>query len=199
MKRKSLILLVLVALQMYGCNNSRSAEQDANFQISDNTNEWLVKLSNQSPLNSEELARLFPAQLQGMTLLGVENVGVQTAVGTYSKNADPDYTSTTISLTLIDGAGTDGLAHVNAIFKQLNSNINESFENGWAKTTMHNNQRILVKEQTNTEREGMQATVTSSIDMIKNQRFHINLTGRHMPGNQLIRALEEVIMLSFPE
>lgn len=199
MKFKSLILLIVIALQFYGCNNSKSAEQDANFQISDNPNEWLVKLSNQSPLNSEELARLFPAQLQGMTLLGVENVGVQTAVGTYSKNADPDYTSTTISLTLIDGAGTDGLAHVNAIYKQLNSSINSSFEGGWAKTTTHNKERILVKEQTRTERADIQSTVISSIDMIKNQRFHINLTGRHLPGNQLIRALDELVILSFPE
>lgn len=192
-------LIIIASLSVFGCNNSKIDKISKEFEISAENNAWLIKLSNQSPLNSEELARLFPAQLEGMVLLGVENAGVQTAVGTYSRDKDPDYTSTTISLTMIDGAGTNGLPHVNAIYKQLHSNINQSFEDGWAKTTLHNNQRILVKEQIKTEKTGIQSTVTTSIDMIKNQRFHINLTGRHMPGNQLTRALEEVIMLSFPE
>jgi hypothetical protein len=184
---------------VYACNNSKVDNTTEHFKISEDDGSWLMTLSAKSPLNTEELKRLFPVDLQGMTLIGVESAGVQTVVGTYSKNLDPDYTSTTISLTLVDGAGTKGFPHVNAIFKQLNSNINESFENGWAKTTMHNNVRILVREQTKAEKSGIPSTVTSSIDMIKNQRFHINLTGRHLPGNQLKRALDEVVKLSFPE
>lgn len=199
MKFTKIILHVIITLTVLGCNNSKADKIAKEFEISANNNAWLVKLSEQSPLNAEELVRLFPAELQGMPLLGTESVGVQTVVGTYSKNVDPDYTSSTIALTLVDGAGTNGMPHVNAIFKQLNSDINQSFDDGWAKTTVHHNQRILVKEQTKTEKTGIQSTVTSSIDMIKNQRFHINLTGRHMPGNQLTRALDEVIKLSFPE
>lgn len=199
MKYTKSILYLIITLSVFGCNNSKLDKITEEFEISSNNNAWLIKLSEQSHLNTEELTRLLPSEIQGMSLIGVENAGVQTVVGTYSKNADPDYTSTTISLTLIDGAGTNGMPHVNAIFKQLHSNINQSFDDGWAKTTLHNNQRILVKEQIKTEKTGIQSTVTSSIDMIKNQRFHINLTGRHMPGNQLTRALEEVIMLSFPE
>lgn len=192
-------LIIIMSHFVFGCNNSKVDKTVENFKISEDNGAWLIKLSNQNPLNTEELGRLFPLELQEMTLIGVENIGVQTVVGTYSKNEDPDYTSTIISLTLVDGAGTNGMPHVNAIFKQLNNNINQSFDDGWAKTTLHNNQRILVKEQTKTETTGIQSTVTSSIDMIKNHRFHINLTGRHMPGNQLTRALDEVIKLSFPE
>ncbi len=199
MSFNKVFLIFIIALVALGCNNSKVDKTAENFKISKDDGAWLIKLSNQNPLNTQELARLFPSQIQGMLLIGVENAGVQTVVGTYSKSADPDYTSSTIALTLVDGAGTNGMPHVNAIFKQLNNNINQSFRDGWAKTTLHNNQRILVKEQTKTETTGIQSTVTSSIDMIKNQRFHINLTGRHVPGNQLTRALDEVIKLSFPE
>lgn len=194
-----LIIIIITSIFVLGCNNSKVNKIVDEFETSADNNAWLIKLSEQSPLNAEELARLFPSELQDMPLTGVESIGVQTAIGTYSKVPDPNYMSSTISVTIVDGAGTVGMPHINAIFKQLNTSTNTSFENGWAKTTMYNGQSVLVKEQTNTETTGIQSTVISSIDMIKNQRFHINFTGRHISGNQLTKALDEVIKLSFPE
>ncbi|TPV35935.1 hypothetical protein FJ651_03175 [Paucihalobacter ruber] len=191
--------IVIISIFVFGCNNSKVNKIVDEFETSADNDAWLIKLSEQSALNAEELTKLFPAELQDMPLVGVESIGVQKVIGTYSKVPDPNYMSSTISVTIVDGAGTVGMPHVNAIFKELNTSTNTSFENGWAKTTMHNGQSVLVKEQTKTEKTGIQSTVTSSIDMIKNQRFHINLTGRHIPGNQLTKALDEVIQLSFPE
>lgn len=182
-----------------GCDNRKTLKKVEDFEASAASNEWLIDLAAKTPLNSQELIRLLPQQLLGMPLISAAPNGTLTVVGTYSNDKDPNYASTTITFTLVEGAGDLGFQHINAIHKLLIQEINQTSDEGWTKTTTHNNQKILVKEQTKTTKPVMQSTVSSSIDVIKNQRFHINLTGRHLPGNQLTRALDEVMHLSFPE
>lgn len=196
--QKTYYVLIFILL-FFGCNNSKTVKKIEAFEASASNNEWLMDLAAKTPLNSQELIRLLPPQLLGMPLISAAPNGTLTVVGTYSNDKDPNYASTTITFSLVEGAGDLGFQHINAIHKILNQEINQTTEEGWTKTTLHNNRKILVKEHTKTNKPGVQSTVSSSIDVIKNQRFHINLTGRHLPGNQLTRALDEVMNLSFPE
>ncbi len=199
MKFKNTYGILMITFFLCGCNNHKAIEKVDRFESSTINNESLEELATKNLLNSQELIRLLPAKLQGMPLINTEPNGKQTIIGTYSNHADPNYTSTAIIFTLVDGAGDIGLKHIKAIHNLLNQDLNQSSDKGWVKTTIHNQQKIMVKEQTKTENTGIKSTVTSSIDMIKNHRFHINLTARHLPGNQLIRAIDEVTNLSFPE
>lgn len=199
MNFKKTYYILILALLMLGCDNRKTDKKVEAFETSGAGNEWLKDLAAKTPLNSQELIRLLPQQLLDMPLITASPNGTLTVIGTYSNDKDPKYSSTTITFTLVEGAGDLGFQHINAMDKLLNQETNQTSDEGWAKTTLHNNQKVLVKEQTKTKNAGMQSTVSSSIDIIKNQRFHINLTGRHLPGNQLTRALDEVMNLSFPE
>jgi len=191
-------ILILVLLQQ-SCDNRKTIKKIESFETSATKNEWLIELAAKTPLNSQELIRLLPPQLLGMPLISTVPNGTLTVVGTYSNDTEPNFTSTTITFTLVEGAGNLGFQHVNAMHKILNQEIDQTVEEGWTKTALHNNQKILVKEQTKKNKSEIQSTVVSSIDVIKNNRFHINLTGTHLDVNKLKTACNEVMSLSFPE
>lgn len=191
-------ILILVLLQQ-SCDNHKTNKKLESFETSATKNEWLIELAAKTPLNSQELIRLLPTQLLDMPLISAVPNGTLTVVGTYSNDTEPNFTSTTITFTLVEGAGNLGFQHVNAMHKTLNQDINQTVEEGWTKTALHNNQKILIKEQTKNNKSEIQSTVVSSIDVIKNNRFHINLTGRDFDVNKLKIAFNEVMNLSFPE
>tara|TARA_R110002072_G_scaffold260722_14_gene419323 strand:- start:3895 stop:4488 length:594 start_codon:yes stop_codon:yes gene_type:complete len=188
-----LILIVLTSCQQAAEKHTKSVEEKVEkFEKSaKKEGTWLQELIATEAHTDEVLLSKLPKQLAGVPLRSSASPAAQTVAATYSLNANPNHETENISLTIIDGAGNYGFGHLNAIHKMISMEVNNQEANGWAKTQDHKGNRILLKESLD---KGIQF---SELEYIKDNRYHITLSGRRYDSNKLLQAKEELEKLKF--
>jgi hypothetical protein len=91
----------------------------------------------------------------------------------------------------LDGAGNYGFGHVNAVHKMISMEVNNKGDNNWAKTQDHQGVRILLKE------ELVKDIQFSELQYIKQNRYHITLTGRRYDNKKLLQAKTDLEKTNF--
>lgn len=197
MKRLILLLLPLSLLLLKACNqtaekHTQSVEEKVEkFEKSAKDGSWLQKLIATEAHTEEVLMSKLPKQLAGVPLRSSASPAPQTVAGTYSLNPEPNHETENITLTIIDGAGNYGFGHLNAIHKMISMEVNNKETNGWAKTQDLNGNRILLKESID---KGIQF---SELEYIKDNRYHITLSGRGYESSKLLQAKEDLEKAKF--
>lgn len=186
------ILIVLISCQKAAEKHTKSVEEKvAKFEKSTKDGSWLQKLIATEAHSEAVLLSKLPTQLVGVPLRSSASSATQTASGTYSLNPEPNHETENITLTILDGAGSYGFGHLNAIYKMISMEVNNQEINGWAKTQEHKGVRILLKEELD---QGIQM---SQLEYIKDNRYHITLSGRRYDSKKLIQAKEDLEKLKF--
>jgi|GEM_PF-4989992 len=196
-KLTTLLLLQLCFITTISCNQAaekytQSVEEKVErAEKSAEKSSWLQELIATEAHTEEELLSKFPKQLTGLPLRSSASPAAQTAAGSYSTSPETSHETQHITLKIVDGAGNYGFGHVNAIHKMISMNVNNQETNNWAKTLEHKGVRILLKEEFN---KGVQF---SELQYIKDNRYHITLTGRRFNSDKLLEAMTELEKIKF--
>ncbi len=186
------ILIVLISCQKAVEKQTQSVEEKVeNFEKSAKDGSWLQNLIATEAHTETVLLSKLPTQFAGVPLRSSASSTTQTASGTYSLNPEPNHETENLTLTIIDGAGSYGFGHLNAIHKMISMEVNNQETNGWAKTQEHKGVRILLKEVLD---KGIQM---SELEYIKDNRYHITLSGRRYDSKKLLQAKEDIEKLKF--
>lgn len=184
--------LLFISCQQAADKQVKSLEEKVEkIEKSEKDGSWLQKLIAAKAHSEAELLAKFPKQLAEIPFRSSNAPAAQTAVGTYSLHANPNHQTENITITIVDGAGDYGFGHLNAIHKLIAMEINNQETNGWAKTKNHKGNRILLKEFID---KGIQF---SELEYIKNNRYHITLTGRKYDSNKLLQAKDDLEKIEF--
>jgi hypothetical protein len=192
----ALLFILNLSCQQTAEKYTKSVEEKVEtFEKSAKDGEWLQKLAATKPYADHELLAKIPNQLVDLPLRGSNIVSPQTVGGTYSTSAETSHETANISVSIVDGAGDYAIGHVNQINRMLLLNVdnNESHaeSQGWAKTLDYKGHRILLKEGID---KGVQF---SELQYIKDNRYHITLSGRRFDSNQLLQAKDELEKIIF--
>lgn len=197
MKKLFYKLFPIILFIFIGCNqtaekHTQSVEDKVeNYEKSAKDGSWLQKLIATEAHTEAVLLSKLPKQLAGLSLRASASNSAQTATGTYSLNPEPNHETENVTLTIIDGAGSYGFGHLNAIHKMISLEVNNQETNGWAKTQEHKGVRILLKEVLDKEIQ------MSELEYIKDNRYHITLNGRRYDSKKLLQAKEDLEKLKF--
>jgi hypothetical protein len=192
------LILLACTITLVSCKegaekNTESVEEKVEqFEEKDkDLGTWLQDLAGTTPNTGEELIAKLPKELIGMSLRSTGNPSSQTIAGTYSLDEDPNNKSTSISITVVDGAGSNGFQHVNAVYKLINQKVDFKSEEGWSKTYEYKGNQLLIKEQINTE------IPRSELEYIKDNRYHITLSGLRLKSDTLLEAMDDLEKTKF--
>lgn len=197
MKHNILYILMALSITTFSCKQkaeqyTKSVEEKVeNFEKSAKDGAWLQKLIATEPYSEAVLLSKLPKQLAGLSLRSSASTAAQTATGAYTLNPEPNPDAENLTLTIIDGAGNYGFGHLNAIHKMISLEVNNNENNGWAKTQDHKGLRILIKEQI------VKDVLLSKLEYIKDNRYHITLSGRRYDSKKLLEAKEDLEKLKF--
>lgn len=197
MKTPIFKLLIVLCVASLSCQQTaekytKSVEEKVEtFEKSANDGSWLQKLMATEPYTEEELLSKLPKQLTDLPLRSTNSPAAQTASGTYSTSDEPSHQTANITIRIIDGAGNYGFGHLNAIHKMISMEVNNQETNGWTRTQQHKGNRILLKEATDRDIQ------FSELEYIKDNRYHITLSGKRFDSNQLLQAKDELEKITF--
>ncbi|MCO5725311.1 hypothetical protein [Robiginitalea marina] len=104
---------------------------------------------------------------------------------TYSNDTESTDESKVITVTITDGAGTNGQGHINAVYRMLAQDMDLKTSNGWTKTYTLSHLRIMVKEEQDKE------ITLSEVEYIKNKRYHVRLNGRNINSDELLKIMND--------
>lgn len=152
---------------------------------------WLQELSAINPHTHEALIAKLPKNLSGLPFRSAGNSGVQTIIGEYSQNEDPNHESISLSITVTDGAGFNGFPHVNAVYKLIHQKVDYKSAEGWSKTYEHKGNQLLINEQVEKDIQ------FSALQYIKDNRYHITLSGRRLKSGTLLEAMDDLEKVKF--
>ncbi|MCO6497531.1 MAG: hypothetical protein J5I50_07700 [Chitinophagaceae bacterium] len=201
MKNKKVIIRVLwILMVIWGCSagsNDRAAAQitgseDTEVQNADKS--WQQILAEKTPLDKEELYKLFPENLGGYPLIRITDAdGFNGAIGTYSGEKETGPLNTYITLTIIDGAGYQYFQHINAVNNTLESGYSQKDAKGYERIETVNGLKMAFVDRQIGDR------TTSDITFIKGRRYQVQLGGNRMTTENLWDPAVLVQGLQFPD
>lgn len=187
--------VLLLALMSFSCGNDKGtileevSEEKSNEEIT-----WLMELMEKDLLPDEAYLQMIPNQLIGFPLRNSRLYpGLKGVYAVYSNSEDSDRPH--VVLQVIDGAGHHQFQHVNAVFKMLEMDLSESSEEIQASTMTYKGNRVLAKSILKKDQDKMD----SEIEFIKDQRYHVTLTGHNLALDKLFAAVDVVEGHDFPE
>lgn len=195
--RPIFLMLIFILFATSSCKQSSDKENNVfeekidELENSTKVGSWQQNLITTEPLQIDQLKAKLPKQLAGLPLRSSDSPAAQTVVGTYSLSADPNHETENITVQILDGAGNYGFGHVNAVLKMISMEVNNKGDNNWAKTLDHQGVRILLKE------ERVKDIQFSELQYIKQNRYHISLTGRRLDSKKLLQAKTDLEKTNF--
>ncbi|MFD2203150.1 hypothetical protein [Shivajiella indica] len=193
----SFFSLFFFAFGFIACSNSTDSATVQNEENFSNPlpqeQNWLTDLMQKDLLTDETYLQMIPQEIIGYPLLNSRPYpGLKGVYAVYSSSEDPD--DPHIILQVIDGAGHHQFQHVNAVYKMLQLDLNENSEELSASTKDYKGMRILVKSMN----KNNQNKISSEIEFIKSNRYHVTLTGNVLDLDGLYLALEYLDEYVFP-
>ena len=193
------IFLILISILFATSSCKQSSDEENNvfeekidaLENSTKVGSWQQNLITTEPLQIDQLKAKLPKQLAGLPLRSSDSPAPQTVVGTYSVSTNPNHETENITVQILDGAGNYGFGHVNAVHKMISMEVNNKGDNNWAKTQDHQGARILLKE------ERVKDIQFSELQYIKQNRYHISLTGRRLDSKKLLQAKTDLEKTNF--
>ncbi len=193
------IFLILISILFATSSCKQSSDEENNvfeekidaLENSTKVGSWQQNLITTEPLQIDQLKAKLPKQLAGLPLRSSDSPAPQTVVGTYSVSTNPNHETENITVQILDGAGNYGFGHVNAVHKMISMEVNNKGDNNWAKTQDHQGVRILLKE------ERVKDIQFSELQYIKQNRYHISLTGRRLDSKKLLQAKTDLEKTNF--
>ena len=191
------LILIFILFATSSCKQSSEKENDLieekidEFEKSTKVGSWQQNLISTEALQLDQLKAKLPEQLAGLPLRNSDSLASQTVVGTYSLSIDPNHETENITVQILDGAGNYGFGHVNAVHKMISMEVNNKGDNNWAKTLDNQGVRILLKE------ERVKDIQFSELQYIKQNRYHISLTGRRLDSKKLLQAKTDLEKTNF--
>ncbi|MFD1614458.1 hypothetical protein [Gelatiniphilus marinus] len=193
------IFLILISILFATSSCKQSSDKENNvfeekmdeLENSTKVGSWQQNLITTEPLQIDQLKAKLPKQLAGLPLRSSDSPAPQTVVGTYSVSTNPNHESENIIVQILDGAGNYGFGHVNAVHKMISMEVNNKGDNNWAKTQDHQGVRMLLKE------ERVKNIQFSELQYIKQNRYHITLTGRRLDSKKLLQAKTDLEKTNF--
>ncbi|MFD2552101.1 hypothetical protein ACFSQP_09765 [Bizionia sediminis] len=195
--RPIFLMLIFILLATSSCKQSSNKENNVfeekmdELENSTKVGSWQQNLITTEPLQIDQLKAKLPKQLAGLPLRSSDSPAPQTVVGTYSVSTNPNHESENITVQILDGAGNYGFGHVNAVHKMISMEVNNKGDNYWAKTQDHQGVRMLLKE------ERVKDIQFSELQYIKQNRYHIALTGRRLDSKKLLQAKTDLEKINF--
>ncbi len=201
MKNKKIFLSVFwMLLLVWGCSagsqNNIGSENNKgeNSEKQDHDKNWQQVLAEKTPLDKDELYKLFPEKLGEFPLILIsDNPGTNGAIGSYCHESETSNLNRHITLTIIDGAGYTGFQHINEVHRMLESNYSEKNEKEWLRIEKLNNQKMIFRDKTSDD------WAVSGISFLKNLRYHVTLSANRISTNDLRNPVNEIQALKFPE
>lgn len=186
--RPFFLILIFILFVTSTCKQSSDKENNLieekieELENSTKVGSWQQNLITTEALQLDQLKVKLPKQLAGLPLRSTDSPAPQTVIGTYSLSTNPNHETENITVQILDGAGNYGFGHLNAVHKMISMDINNKGDNDWAKTQNHQGIRILLKE-------GLVKDIQfSELQYIKQNRYHITLTGRRYDSKKLLQA-----------
>ncbi|WP_370100922.1 hypothetical protein [Xanthomarina gelatinilytica] len=195
--RPIFLMLIFILFATSSCKQSSDEENNVfeekidELENSTKVGSWQQNLITTEPLQIDQLKAKLPKQLAGLPLRSSDSPAAQTVVGTYSVSTNPNHETENITVKILDGAGNYGFGHVNAVHKMISMEVNNKGDNNWAKTQDHQGVRILLKE------ERVKDIQFSELQYIKQNRYHISLTGRRLDSKKLLQAKTDLEKTNF--
>lgn len=195
--RPIFLMLIFILFATSSCKQSSDKENNVfeekidELENSTKVGSWQQNLITTEPLQIDQLKAKLPKQLAGLPLRSSDSPAAQTVVGTYSVSTNPNHETENITVKILDGAGNYGFGHVNAVHKMISMEVNNKGDNNWAKTQDHQGVRILLKE------ERVKDIQFSELQYIKQNRYHISLTGRKLDSKKLLQAKTDLEKTNF--
>lgn len=195
--RPIFLMLIFILFATSSCKQSSDKENNVfeekidELENSTKVGSWQQNLITTEPLQIDQLKAKLPKQLAGLPLRSSDSPAAQTVVGTYSVSTNPNHETENITVQILDGAGNYGFGHVNAVHKMISMEVNNKGDNNWAKTQDHQGVRILLKE------ERVKDIQFSELQYIKQNRYHISLTGRKLDSKKLLQAKTDLEKTNF--
>ncbi len=195
--RPIFLILIFILFATSSCKQSSDKENNVfeekmdELENSTKVGSWQQNLITTEPLQIDQLKAKLPKQLAGLPLRISDSPAAQTVVGTYSVSTNPNHETENITVQILDGAGNYGFGHVNAVHKMISMEVNNKGDNNWAKTQDHLGVRILLKE------ERVKDIQFSELQYIKQNRYHISLTGRRLDSKKLLQAKTDLEKTNF--
>lgn len=195
--RPIFLMLIFILFATSSCKQSSDKENNVfeekidELENSTKVGSWQQNLITTEPLQIDQLKAKLPKQLAGLPLRSSDSPAAQTVVGTYSVSTNPNHETENITVQILDGAGNYGFGHVNAVHKMISMEVNNKGDNNWAKTQDHQGVRILLKE------ERVKDIQFSELQYIKQNRYHISLTGRRLDSKKLLQAKTDLEKTNF--
>uniref|UniRef100_UPI00404ADE82 hypothetical protein n=1 Tax=Gelidibacter sp. TaxID=2018083 RepID=UPI00404ADE82 len=190
--RPIFLMLIFILFATSSCKQSSEKENNVieekieEFEKSTKVGSWQQNLITTEALQPDQLKAKLPKQLAGLPLRSSDSPAPQTVVGTYSLSADPNHETENITVQILDGAGNYGFGHLNAVHKMISMEVNNKGDNNWAKTQDHQGVKILLKE------ELIKDIQFSELQYIKQNRYHMTLTGRRYDSKKLLQAKNDL-------
>lgn len=195
--RPIFLMLIFILFATSSCKQSSDKENNVfeekidELENSTKVGSWQQNLITTEPLQIDQLKAKLPKQLAGLPLRSSDSPAAQTVVGTYSVSTNPNHETENITVQILDGAGNYGFGHVNAVHKMISMEVNNKGDNNWAKTLDNQGVRILLKE------ERVKDIQFSELQYIKQNRYHISLTGRRLDSKKLLQAKTDLEKTNF--
>lgn len=195
--RPIFLMLIFILFATSSCKQSSEKENNLiekkidELENSTKVGSWQQNLITTEPLQIDQLKAKLPKQLAGLPLRSSDSPAAQTVVGTYSVSTNPNHETKNITVQILDGAGNYGFGHVNAVHKMISMEVNNKGDSNWAKTQDHQGVRILLKE------ERVKDIQFSELQYIKQNRYHISLTGRRLDSKKLLQAKTDLEKTNF--
>lgn len=195
--RPIFLMLIFILFATSSCKQSSDKENNVfeekidELENSTKVGSWQQNLITTEPLQIDQLKAKLPKQLAGLPLRSSDSPAAQTVVGTYSVSTNPNHETENITVQILDGAGNYGFGHVNAVHKMISMEVNNKGDNNWAKAQDHQGVRILLKE------ERVKDIQFSELQYIKQNRYHISLTGRRLDSKKLLQAKTDLEKTNF--
>lgn len=195
--RPIFLMLIFILFATSSCKQSSDKENNVfeekidELENSTKVGSWQQNLITTEPLQIDQLKAKLPKQLAGLPLRSSDSPAAQTVVGTYSVSTNPNHETENITVKILDGAGNYGFGHVNAVHKMISMEVNNKGDNNWAKTLDNQGVRILLKE------ERVKDIQFSELQYIKQNRYHISLTGRKLDSKKLLQAKTDLEKTNF--
>ncbi|MEY8869714.1 hypothetical protein AB9K24_09415 [Meridianimaribacter flavus] len=195
--RPIFLMLIFILFATSSCKQSSEKENNLiekkidELENSTKVGSWQQNLITTEPLQIDQLKAKLPKQLAGLPLRSSDSPAAQTVVGTYSVSTNPNHETENITVQILDGAGNYGFGHVNAVHKMISMEVNNKGDSNWAKTQDHQGVRILLKE------ERVKDIQFSELQYIKQNRYHISLTGRRLDSKKLLQAKTDLEKTNF--
>ncbi len=197
-KRFSSVLWLLLAVWSCSSGSQKNSGDEnkmtKNSEVQNHDDNWQQVLAEKTPLDKDELYKLFPKKLGNLPLIDIsDNTGTNGAIGSYCHESETSNQTRHIMLTIIDGAGYRGFQHINEVYRTLESNYSEKNKKEWLRIEKLNNQKMIFRDKTSGD------LTVSGISFLKNLRYHISLTGNLITSDDLRDPVNEVQRLKFPE